>query len=221
MLIIVISIIKSNSKTQTFPFTNISSKFCLHYFSHFIQGSVSFCVQVQDQGNLFSFSGNNSSRKQWGTIVNLVLHHLCYSLQWHHMRIIVFQITANFDCLLNILFGLTSKNTSKDPHYWPFVRGIHCWAVDSPHKWPVTWKMLMMDIWVTMCIMAYMPWFTNNQCRTIKDIEYQADKYIVLLEWVLITLMQLLAIVHFLYWWALQYVDGGKYGTIEGQYNAV
>ena len=22
-------------------------------------------------------------------------------------------------------------------HYWPFVRGIHQWLVDSPHKWPV------------------------------------------------------------------------------------
>ena len=22
-------------------------------------------------------------------------------------------------------------------HYWPFVRGIHQWLVDSPHKWPI------------------------------------------------------------------------------------
>ena len=24
------------------------------------------------------------------------------------------------------------------PRYWPFVRGIHRWPVNSPHKWPVT-----------------------------------------------------------------------------------
>ena len=26
-----------------------------------------------------------------------------------------------------------------------FVRGIHRWPVNSPHKWPVTWKMLSFD----------------------------------------------------------------------------
>ena len=24
------------------------------------------------------------------------------------------------------------------PRHWPFVRGIHRWPVNSPHKWPVT-----------------------------------------------------------------------------------
>ena len=26
------------------------------------------------------------------------------------------------------------------PHYWPFVRGIHRWPVDCPHKGPVMWN---------------------------------------------------------------------------------
>ena len=26
------------------------------------------------------------------------------------------------------------------PHSWPFIRNIHCWAVDSPHKGPVRRK---------------------------------------------------------------------------------
>ena len=26
------------------------------------------------------------------------------------------------------------------PHYWSFVRGIHRWPVDSPHKGPVMWS---------------------------------------------------------------------------------
>ena len=41
------------------------------------------------------------------------------------------------DCLFNRLYGPTSK---KHPHYWPFVRGIHRWPVNSPHKGPVTPK---------------------------------------------------------------------------------
>ena len=34
----------------------------------------------------------------------------------------------------------TNKGNIKVQHYWPFVRGIHQWLVDSPHKGPVTWK---------------------------------------------------------------------------------
>ena len=43
------------------------------------------------------------------------------------------------DCLFNCLFRLALKKC-QSPHYWPFVRGIHQWLVDSPHKGPVTWK---------------------------------------------------------------------------------
>ena len=32
-----------------------------------------------------------------------------------------------------------------------FVWGIHRWPVDSPHKWPVTWKMFPFDD-VIMCV---------------------------------------------------------------------
>ena len=31
------------------------------------------------------------------------------------------------------------------PHYCPFVKGIHRWQGNSPHKGPVTWKKLPFD----------------------------------------------------------------------------
>ena len=34
------------------------------------------------------------------------------------------------------------KENIKAPRHWPFVRGIHRWPVISPHKGPVTRKML-------------------------------------------------------------------------------
>ena len=49
-------------------------------------------------------------------------------LVWNH---------RSFDCLCNSLCGLTSKK-HQSPYYWPFVRGIHRWPVNSPHKGPVT-----------------------------------------------------------------------------------
>ena len=33
----------------------------------------------------------------------------------------------------------------KRPHYWPFVRGIHRWPVNSPHKGPGARKKIPVD----------------------------------------------------------------------------
>ena len=44
-------------------------------------------------------------------------------------------------CLFNILSGPASKE-HQSLHYWPFVRVIHRWPVNSPHKLPVTRKKL-------------------------------------------------------------------------------
>ena len=35
------------------------------------------------------------------------------------------------------------------PYYWPFVRGIHLWPVDSPHKGPAMWIAFPHDVIVS------------------------------------------------------------------------
>ena len=55
-----------------------------------------------------------------------------------------------FGCLFNSLCGRISKN-HPCVHYWPFVRGIHRWPVNSPHKGPATPKKLPCDD-VIICI---------------------------------------------------------------------
>ena len=47
-------------------------------------------------------------------------------------------------CLLNRLFRCRSKKTSNSASM-AFVREIHRWLVNSPHKWPVMRKMLPFD----------------------------------------------------------------------------
>ena len=37
------------------------------------------------------------------------------------------------------------KENTKVPRNWPFVRGIHRWPVNSPHKGPVTRKLFPFD----------------------------------------------------------------------------
>ena len=50
------------------------------------------------------------------------------------MSLLVSQITLDSTLCL---FRLISKK-HQSPRYWPFVKGIHRWPVDSPHKEPVT-----------------------------------------------------------------------------------
>ena len=51
----------------------------------------------------------------------------------------------SFHCLFNSLCRPTSKK-HQILHCWPFVRGIHRWPVNSPHKGPVMRKKLPFDM---------------------------------------------------------------------------
>ena len=56
-----------------------------------------------------------------------------WTLQWHHNGL-------HFTIRL-----IQHQRNIKAPRYWPFVRGIHQWPVNSSHKGPVTRKKLPFD----------------------------------------------------------------------------
>ena len=62
-------------------------------------------------------------------------------LQWRHNGRDGVSNNQPHDCLFNRLFRHRSKKTSK-PASLAFVRGIHRWPVNSPHKGPVTRKLV-------------------------------------------------------------------------------
>ena len=67
-----------------------------------------------------------------------------------NVRYVIFQqnLFSNHqscDCLLNRLFKARIKENIKAPCHWPLCWGIHRWPVNSPHKWPVIWKMFSFD----------------------------------------------------------------------------
>ena len=65
-------------------------------------------------------------------------------LQWRHNERDGVSNHQPHDCLPNGLFKRRSKKTSK-LRVTVFVRGIHRWPVNSPHKGPVTRKMFPFD----------------------------------------------------------------------------
>ena len=52
-----------------------------------------------------------------------------------------------------------NKESIKTLHYWPFVRGIECWLLDSLHTVPITlemaWKVCMTDSMTTLQRLGY------------------------------------------------------------------
>ena len=65
-------------------------------------------------------------------------------LQWHHDGCDGISNHWRLGCILNSLSQRRSKKISK-LHPLAFVRGIHWWPMNSPHKGPVTRKMLPFD----------------------------------------------------------------------------
>ena len=66
------------------------------------------------------------------------------TLQWCHNERNGVSNHWHLDCLLNCLFRCRSKKTQSSVSL-AFVRGIHQWPVNSPHKGPVRRKMLPFD----------------------------------------------------------------------------
>ena len=64
---------------------------------------------------------------------------IMYSLQWRHNESDCVTNNRHYDYLLNRFFRRRSKKTFKlvSP---AFVRGIHLWTLDSPHKGPIMGK---------------------------------------------------------------------------------
>ena len=72
-----------------------------------------------------------------------------YSLRWHHMNVMLSQITSHSTVCL-----IAYTDPHQNLHYWSLARGIHCWPVNSPHKVSVTWKKLPFDevtMWYVQC----------------------------------------------------------------------
>ena len=66
------------------------------------------------------------------------------SLQWRHNECDGVSNHMPHDCLLNHLIN-ADQRTHQSSWSLAFVRGIHWWSVNSPHKGPVTQKMFPFD----------------------------------------------------------------------------
>ena len=114
---------------------NVSGPF-LSFFSAYCN----WCCHCRVVRGYTSYRERNLARNKdmyWGRHGGQEPLRSCITMKSHECH----EVTnhRSLDCLFNSLCGPTPKK-HQSPHYWPFVRRINRWAVNSPHKLPVTRK---------------------------------------------------------------------------------
>ena len=118
------------------------------------QGYVGWNAWLRFAWPLSNFMQNNNDSPWWcttcpclGLFRSRAIYH---SLQWRHNER---ECTSNHqphDCLLSCLFRKYQSSVSL-----AFVRGIHPWLVNSPHKGPMTRKMFPFDDVIMDLLLQY------------------------------------------------------------------
>ena len=84
---------------------------------------------------------------------------LCFERPLHYSDVIMSAMASQITSL-TIVYSTVYSGADQRKHQssasLAFVRGIHRWPVNSPHKGPVTWKMFPFDDVIMQCRMAFM-----------------------------------------------------------------
>ena len=85
----------------------------------------------------------------------------------HYSDVIIGAISSQFPSL-TIVYSTVYSEADQRKHQssvsLAFVRGIHRWPVNSPHKWPVTRKMFPFDDVIMFMQSNLVLSWSNNQC---------------------------------------------------------
>ena len=100
--------------------------------------------------------------------------------QWHHNGRDGVSNHQPHDCLLYRLFRCRSKEASSSASL-AFVRGIHRWPANSPHKWPVTRKMFPFDDVIINCKFEITPMAPRGRWINATRTSYLAHDLIYLI----------------------------------------
>ena len=101
----------------------------------------------------------HSMARPWGwgkeCLLWLQCHTICFTHSrtslWHgnHYNDVIMGVIASQITSLTVVYSIVHSDADQRKHQSPaslaFVRGIHQWPVNSPHKWPVTRKMFPFD----------------------------------------------------------------------------
>ena len=94
-------------------------------------------------------------------------------LQWRHNGTMASQITSLIIVYSTVYSGADQRKHQSSASL-AFVRGIHRWPVNSPHKWSVTRKMFPFDDVIVLTCGVYMRGDSEN---TLYVVDWHAQVY--------------------------------------------
>ena len=118
---------------------------------------------------------------------SFVVHALLFSVPWlisHHysdviMSTMVSQITS-LTIVCSTVYSGTDQRKHQSSTSLAFVRGIHRWPVNSPHKWPIMRKMFPFDdvIMIQGCLTdtGAIIWLPLHQCQGLCQFSQETLK---------------------------------------------
>ena len=95
-------------------------------------------MMTSSHGNAFRVPGlrGQATGHRWISLTNITLTSWW---AWWHLK------TPASPLFTQPFIQSQIKENIKSTRHWAFVRGIHRWPGNSPHKWPVMWKMFPFD----------------------------------------------------------------------------
>ena len=116
----------------------------------------------------FSRNSNSFVKKCIWKVSSAKLRPLCSGFNSHYSDVImsamVSQITGVYINCTTICSGPDQRKHQSSASL-DFVRGIHLWTVDSPHKWPVTGEMFPFDdVIMSKCLLVRRVSSTDPAC---------------------------------------------------------
>ena len=98
---------------------------------------------------------------------------------WLHYSDVILGVMVSQITYLTIIYSTVYSDADQRKHQssasLAFVWGIHRWPVNSPHKWPVTWKCFHL---MTSCVMdvivycVYVMTYLRFACLEMQGISY-------------------------------------------------
>ena len=113
---------------------------------------------------------------RWHRDLEVSLTEKVPSLLWRHNGAMASQITSLTIVYSNVHSGADQRKHQSSASL-AFVRGIHRWPVNSPHKGPVTRKMFPFDDVIMIYSILSEPWLQT--CWRLKELYWQSSPRIV------------------------------------------
>ena len=145
-----------------------------HLYSLFGYKNITTIFNAQKPGETYTLVNwvTNASFNILSAACLASSHYLIPSRLVHYsdviMGVMASQITGLTSVYSNVYSGADQRKHQSSASL-AFVRGIHWWPVNSPHKWPVTRKMFPFDD-VIMCqfdLLKNIQWYSNKNHKKI------------------------------------------------------